>query len=269
MTNRPFAPPATILVRAVSPRFDACLRQDAATSVDATAAIAQHERYVGTIERLGVNVEWVEANDAHADGCFVEDTAVVTGQHALLTIPGAASRRAETVEVSPVLSKHCHVHRMEGDARLDGGDVLRAGDTLFVGMSTRTNPAGLETLGRVAAQDGLVTRTVPMTSGLHLKSLCTLLDPSTLLCAPALPAAITEVLRESGCTLLEVPEEAGANVLALGDTVLASSSAPRTVALLRERRVRVVELDVSEIHKADGALTCLSLRIPRAGCWSA
>jgi dimethylargininase len=197
-----------------------------------------------------------------------EDTAVVTGAHAVLTTPGAPSRRAETREVLPALARHCHVHEMQGDARLDGGDVLRVDDLLFIGLSRRTNQAGAEFLSRVAAKDGLRTTTVPLASGLHLKSVCSVVDASTIVCAPSLDAHIADGLRSSACALVQVPEEPGANVLGLADAVVVSAAAPLTAALLRSCGKRVIELEVSEIHKADGALTCLSVRIPRAGCWS-
>jgi len=265
----PFELPAFALVRAVAPRFDACLREHTEPPIDVEAARLQHAAYVAILRGLGIQIELVEANDAHADGCFVEDTAVVTGARAVLTIPGAPSRRAETREVLPVLARHCQVQVMEGDARLDGGDVLRVNGMLFVGLSSRTNQAGIDLLASVAAEDGLETRTVPLSAGLHLKSVCTFLDPSTVVCAPSLAREAMDILHASGCELLEVPEAPGANVLALGDVILVSIAAPLTVALLRARGKQVVLVDVREMHKADGALTCLSIRIPRPGHWSA
>jgi dimethylargininase len=263
------ARPVRALVRDVSSRFSLCLRERADIDIDVVRAQLQHAGYVAVLERLGIAIEHVEPNDAHADGCFVEDTAVVTGKHAVLTIPGAPSRQAETREVLPVLERHCTVQRMAGAARLDGGDVLRARGTLFVGLSSRTNQAGADFLAEVAARDGLETRTVPLAHGLHLKSVCTLLDPETIVCSPSLGADVGSVLRTSGCALLEAPEELGANLLALGDTVLVSANAPRTAALVRARGLHAIEIDVSELHLADGALTCLSIRVPRDGAYCA
>ncbi len=216
-----------------------------------------------------MEVQPIARNDDLPDGCFVEDTAVVTGVHALLTVPGAPSRRAETREVLPVLARFCLVHQMDGDARLDGGDVLRVGQVLFVGLSARTNAAGAAALAEVARLDGLETRTLVLSSGLHLKSACTLLDETTLVHAPSLGAAELETLRTSGSELVLVPEEVGANVLALGDAILVSAAAPRTAELIAARGKRVCCVEVGEMHAADGALTCLSLRIPRAGEWVA
>ena len=273
MTQQPrptlrFARPAIALVRAVSPRFEDCLRTEVEPAIDPALAQAQHAAYVGLLRELSITVEQVGASEEHADGCFVEDTAVITGRHALLTIPGAVSRQREGAEVLPVLARHCDVERMQGSARLDGGDVLRVDDVLLVGLSGRTNAAGAAALGEVAARDGLALRTVTVSAGLHLKSACTLVDASTALLAPLPNAAeLRAALEGCGCEVLEAPEAVGANVLALGDVVLVSAAAPATAALLRARRVEVVELDVSELHKADGALTCLSLRVPQAGEW--
>ena len=260
----PFEPPTRALVRDVSARFDLCLREKADVDIDGVRARLQHAAYVAVLERLGIEVEQVAPNDAHPDGCFVEDTAVVTGAHAALTIPGAPSRR----EILPALERHCVVPRMTGDARLDGGDVLRVGCTLFVGLSSRTNEAGASFLASVAANDGLETRTIPLAGGLHLKSVCTLLDPTTVVCAPSVGQNVTHALSTSGATVLEVPEPVGANLLALGPNVLVSASAPRTASLIRARGLHVIELGLSEIHLADGALTCLSIRIPRKGAWT-
>jgi dimethylargininase len=255
------------LVRAVSARFDACLREAKDAKIDVGEARAQHAAYVAALKSLEVEVEAIEPNDEHPDGCFVEDTAVVTGAHALLTVPGATPRQREMLEVLPALKRHCQVHVMSGEARLDGGDVLRVGDVLFVGLSSRTNRKGAEALASVARMDGLETLTIELPTGLHLKSACTLVDPLTIACAPSLRGPARDALRSSRCTLLEMPEELGANVLAVGEVILASASAPLSAAVLRSRGKRVVLLSMTELHKADGALTCLSLRIPRPGHW--
>jgi dimethylargininase len=264
-----FAAPERALVRALSTQFDRCLREDEAPIIDVARARAQHTAYVALLREIGLQIETVAPNDAYPDGCFVEDTAVITGAHAVLTVPGAPSRRGETTDVLPLLARHCEVHPMGGDARLDGGDVLRVNDRLFVGLSSRTNRAGLEFLSATAKKDGLRTQGLALASGLHLKSLTTLVDPTTLVHAPSLSGESQAFLRSAGCTLIEVAEPAGANVLALGETIVVSASAPLTAELLRARGKHVAVIDVSELHKADGALTCLSLRLPRAGRWCA
>ncbi len=264
----PFASPLRVLVREVSISYVECVRHDARARIDVAAARRQHADYVAALRALGLAVEVLPADDACPDACFVEDTAVVTGRHALATRPGAPSRRPEVAAVAAALGRDRTVLTATAPATLDGGDVLRVGDHLFVGLSSRTNRAGVDDLTRLAARDGLRVTAVEVRAGLHLKSACSLAAPDLLLYdAGVFGDAELAPFRADGLRCLAAPEPLGANVLALGDAVLVSASAPHTAALLAAwRDVRVV--DVGEFHKGDGALTCLSLRIPRDGCWS-
>jgi dimethylargininase len=262
----PLALPARVLVRPVSESYAACLRVAADEPISVVAARAQHGAYVAAVASAGVPVTVVDADDACADACFVEDTAVVTGRHAIATRPGAPSRRTEVRAVAEALAPFVTVHGMASPATLDGGDVLRAGAALYVGLSSRTNREGAARLAEVAAMDGLVTHVLQVASGLHLKSACTLVDAATLIYDPAqLDAGALEIFRASGLACLAALEPEGANVLALGPHVLASAAAPRTASLLEARGHRVVRVDVSEIHKGEGALTSHTLRIPPQG----
>jgi dimethylargininase len=265
----PFALPERVLVRAMSSRYADCLRSETISRIDVPLALAQHAAYVDAIRATGTSVETVPGDDNSPDACFIEDTAVITGRHALGTRPGAESRRAEVAPVARALAAHLEVHAMDGPATLDGGDVLRIGSALFVGISGRTNMAGAAALARVAALDGLTVTPLSVRGGLHLKSSCTLASGSLLLYdAKLFTDADLKLLRIPGLECLAAQEPAGANVLALGETVLVSASAPQTAAALLSHGLQVRMLDISEIHKGDGALTCLSLRAPRAGAWS-
>jgi dimethylargininase len=267
----PFALPARVLVRNVSQRYPDCLRSDSESRIDLALARTQHEAYVATLLALGLRVDRVPSDDESPDACFIEDTAVVTGAHAIVTHPGAPSRRAEVEPVARELARDCEVLRMEPPATLDGGDVLRIGERLFVGLSTRTNRAGVDALARGASPDGLSVEAVSVRGGLHLKSACTLASPSLLLYDPRLigEADLAPIRAAAvGVELLPVVEPAGANVLALGRAVITSAAAPRTAEALERRGLDVRAINVSELHKGDGALTCLSLRVPAAGAWS-
>jgi dimethylargininase len=156
---------------------------------------------------------------------------------------------------------------MPAPATLDGGDVLRVGQTLFVGQTLRSNQEGLASLTRSAAAEGLTVCPVPIRDGLHLKSGVTLVSPSLLVYCPGMLDPLP--LASAGIELLATDEPHGGNVLALGETILVSAAAPRTAERLRERGFRVRVLEVDEFHKGDGALTCLSIRLPRAGTWAA
>jgi dimethylargininase len=265
----PFALPERALVRAISSRYADCLRSEVTSHIDVPLALAQHAAYVDAIRATGTLVETVPGDDNSPDACFIEDTAVITGRHALATRPGAESRRAEVAPVAKALAAHLEMHSMAGPATLDGGDVLRIGSALFVGMSSRSNLPGAAVLARVAALDGMTVTPIAVRGGLHLKSSCSLASGSLLLYdATLFSDSDLALLKMPGIELLATNEPAGANVLALGETVLVSAAAPQTAAALRARGLEVRVLDISEIHKGDGALTCLSLRVPRGQAWS-
>lgn len=264
----PFARPARMVARGVSDAFARCLRSDLATPLDVPLAKRQHAAYVALIRDLGIEVELLPADAAHPDCCFVEDTAVVLGSRAVATRPGAPTREGEVGPVATVLAARGPVERMTPPATLDGGDVLRAGDHLFVGLSGRTNAEGRDVLARVAADEGITVVSIPVGQGLHLKSACSLVDGRTLVFAPdILGDEALASFRAAGLELVAAVEPAGANVLALGDVVLASAAAPETTRVLRARGHDVRSVDVGQMHVADGALTCLSLRVPAPGAW--
>lgn len=258
-----------VLVRTLSPRFAACVRQDPTEPIDVDRARAQHETYVAALRAAVAVVIEVPGAPEHPDGVFVEDAAsMIDGSTALITRPGAPSRRAEVDSVASALAA-LGVERihMRPPAMLDGGDVLPVGGGFLVGLSARTNAAGAEVLAAAARERGLVTKAVPVRWGLHLRTGCTLADESTLLFyrRAALDVAPLTAL---GLECVAVDEPQGANVLALGKRrVLVSSAGPKTADLLARRGLEVTVLDVSELHKADAALTCPSVRVPVRGGW--
>lgn len=264
----PFSAPLRAVVRGVPETYAKCLRTDREATIHVAEARAQHAAYVDALRGSGITVEVVAPDDACPDSCFIEDTAVVLGRSAVLTQPGAPSRRAEVEAVGRVLTQWCELHTMTGSAMLDGGDVLRHGSTLFVGLSSRTNSDGLAFLASVAKREGIETVPLSVPSGLHLKSACSLASPDILVHAPGLlDEAALATFREAGLRCVAAAEPVGANVLLCGSTVLVSEDAPRTAALLRDNGLSVKSVRVSEFHKGDGALTCLSLRLPVEGAW--
>lgn len=263
MTAAPSAP-AFALVRAIPDSFDGALRTHD-WALDPLRAREQHLAYVAALAASGCEITWLDADEACPDCCFVEDTAVVLGRHAVLTRPGAPSRRAEVEPVGLALSRWCAVHPMSAPATLDGGDVLRVGDVLFVGLSERTNEAGAAFLAEVSAYDNLRVVRVPVAAGLHLKSAVTVADAGAVILLGGSVSA--DPFTREGLSIIRVAEPAGGNVLHLGDRVLVSADAPDAALRLRDRGLDVHVLDMSELHKADGALTCLSLRVPRSSGW--
>lgn len=260
--------PRVALLREVSARWERALRVHDDGPLDLERARAQHRALAAALLDAGVRVLVLPAGE-HPDGCFVEDAAVVLGRHALATRPGAPSRRPEVALVAGALARlGCIVHRMAAPATLEGGDVLRVGGVLLVGRSRRTNPAGIAALAAVAAREGLRVQEVDVGDQMHLKGAVTLADGETAVVDPALldPAPLSAL----GLRVVEAAEGVGANVLALGEgLVLVPEEAPRTAASLRALGLRTLAVPGGELHRADGRLTCLSLRLPPRGGWCA
>lgn len=254
--------------RAVSPRLPDCaLTHLARRPIDVDRAVSQHAAYEDALAAAGFEVVRLPPLPEFADGVFVEDTAIVLGDHALITRPGAASRGGEVESTAAGLADRLEVRWIEAGF-VDGGDVLRIGDTLFVGLSGRTDRAGLEALARAAAPLGISVAAVPVAGCLHLKTAVTFAGPDAA-GRPVLvhdPAAVA-----AGCfgwvdAIAVSPDEpAGANVLRAGSRLFVAANAPRTAKRLAARGFDVVALDMSELQKAEAGLTCMSLIAPDAG----
>lgn len=257
--------PMHCLVRQVSADFANCLRENN-ISIDVDTAVKQHRTYVSLLERVVERVTFVPLEGCFPDSVYIEDVAVITGEHALVTCPGAPSRQGEVAGIQKALEPFCTVHQAAQESTLDGGDVMRLGENLVIGLSERTNRAGAEQLAKMAALDGLKTHIVEVRDGLHLKSAMTAIDGRSVIYDPAVfqPMEFPDIQVE----WVKAKEPLGANVLGFGEVVIVSQNAPATAQLLRDRGHRVELVNVGELHKGDGALTCMSLRIPMRGCWS-
>lgn len=199
----------------------------------------------------------IESSDDHPDGPFIEDPAVLIGDTLVLTRPGPYVRRGEVDGLEAALAGSFSVRRIVAPGTLEGGDVLRVGDRLYVGHSTRTNDEGICQLTEIAADEHMEVVTVPVSAALHLKTVITALDQSTLVGA----AGHVDERLFAGLSVLWFEDIGEANVLALPDkTVLVPASQPRLVQAISSAGFSVVTVDVSEFEKADGGLTCLSLR---------
>lgn len=225
--------------------------------IDVPRAAAQHRAYQDALRDAGVRVVELPADPALPDGTFVEDIAVVLDELAVITAPAPPSRRSEWPGVADALRPFRELVRLPADACLEGGDVCRVGRTLYVGQGGRTGAAGLAALEEVVRPLGYAVVPVPLGGCLHLKSACCPLDAESVLVNRAWLAA--DAL--AGLRLVDVPAEEpwGANVLALPGATLVSAACPHTADVLRGRGHAVVALDVSEIHKAEAGLTCMSL----------
>ncbi|MDH3290128.1 MAG: arginine deiminase family protein [Gemmatimonadota bacterium] len=225
--------------------------------IDIALALAQHRAYEACLARLGAEVMSLPPEPDLPDAVFVEDVAVVLDRVAIITRPGAPSRRRERASTAAALKAFRSVQHVAAPAMLDGGDVLCVGKVLYVGRSTRTDAAGIAELERIAAPFGYVVRPVAVTGCLHLKSACSYVGDGMLLVNRNWidAAAVQEE------QLVDVPpgEPHAANTLMVGDTVVAAVGFPRTVALL-ERLGRTVEtVELSELRKAEAGGSCMSV----------
>jgi dimethylargininase len=251
------------ITRAVSSALAACeLTHQPRVPIDVEVARAQHREYEAALAAAGYRVEQIDADGDMPDSVFVEDIAIVFDELAILTRPGADSRRREVPAIAAALAAHRPLHVIQPPATADGGDVLVAGRRVFVGRSTRTNDAAVTQMRRILDPFGYMVAATEVRECLHLKSAVTALDETRLLVNPRWidPAAF------DGFTLVEVaPEEpAAANVLRLADRIVVAKAYPRTAERIAALGFRVELVDASEFAKAEGAVTCCSLIIPGA-----
>jgi dimethylargininase len=225
--------------------------------IDVARALEQHEAYRATLARCGANVHVLDVNRDCPDGVFIEDTAVVLDEVAVVTSMGTASRRSEPDGIARALERFRPLERVVAPATLEGGDVLRVGETLLVGRTSRTNAAGIAALTAIARPRGMRVVGVAVRGCLHLKSACTALPDGALL----VNRAWLDDGDLHGFALVDVPAEEpdAANVALAGGVVCISAAHPRTAEALARRGFRVETIDLSEFAKAEGCTTCLSL----------
>lgn len=227
------------------------------TPIDLELADEQWQGYVDALAANGFEIVDVPAADDLADSVFVEDAVVVFGDVAVVTSPGAESRRAETDAVERVVGElGLAVARIELPGTLDGGDVLKVGDTVYVGRGGRTNAEGIRQLRAIVGGLGYTVVAVPVKKVLHLKSAVTALPDGTVVGQAKLvdnPAVFPR--------FLALPEPGAAVVVLADDAVLMASSAPKSAALIADLGYRVVTVDISEFEKLEGCVTCLSVRV--------
>jgi dimethylargininase len=246
------------LVREVSAQLGHCelsyLERD---PIDVARADTQHRGYTHALTQLGCRLEWLPPLAAQADGVFVEDTAVVVPELAVITRPGVDSRRHETASTATALARHRPLAHIEPPGTLEGGDVLQIGRRFYVGASGRTNAQGIVQLAQLLAPWGYEVQALPLTGCLHLKSAVTLIPPATVLVNPAW----LEPARLQAARIIAVDEREpyAANTLTVGATTLVSAAYPLTQRRLEAAGIRTRALEVSELHKAEAALTCLSI----------
>jgi dimethylargininase len=223
-------------------------------AIDVERAIAQHEEYRNLLASLGLEVIRIPADPAFPDCVFIEDTAIVLDDLAVITRPGAPSRRGETRAVADVLARYRKLVHIEEPATIDGGDVLVLDDRIFVGRSQRTNEAALAQLRFHTRRDVIP---VDVHGALHLKSAITRVSRNALL----VNRDWIDVTPFRGWTLIDAEESFGANAVLVNDVVIYPSAFPLTRAKLERDGIDVRTVDASELAKAEGGVTCCSLLV--------
>ncbi len=246
-----------------SPRMQGCVRTFVdQVEIDCELAREQHAHYRAILNECGAGVITLDINRDLPDSVFVEDTAVVLDEIAIIGVMGTESRRAETHGIASELGKHRGIIKLTPPATLEGGDVLRIGKTLLVGLSSRTNHAGNEALGRIAGTLGYRVVAVPVRGCLHLKTGCAALPDGTLLVNDEWVDVAGLGFEVIG---LPADESWGANVLPVSSTVIVPDNHPRTAEMITRRGFDVRAVNISEFQKAEGGVTCLSILMTGCG----
>jgi len=246
------------ITRLPCPNFAAGLTTATLGLPDYELALQQHQTYVTTLGSLGLAVTVLESEPDYPDAHFVEDTAVITPEIAVITRPGALARRGEEESIAPVLAQHRTLAHIQAPGTVDGGDVLVMGKHCLIGLSQRTNEAGANQLRDILLGYGYNCAILPVGEGLHLKSSINYLGQERVLVTQDF--VDLEIL--AGFEKVIAPDEEvyAANTLWINDTLLTPHGFPKTHALLMDAGLPVIEMPASEMEKMDGGLTCLSLR---------
>jgi len=246
------------IVRRPGPEFSGGITTATLGLPDYELALEQHARYCEALEACGLELVVLESAPDHPDCPFVEDTAVVTEEVAVIARPGAERRRGEEVAVEEALSPFRPIERIEPPGTLDGGDVLRVERRMFIGLSERTNFEGARQLGSILTRRGYSVTVVPVGEMLHLKSGVNHAGGGDL----AITGGLSKLDAFSRFELVHVPrdEAYAANCLYVNGRLLVAAGFPKALAEYERLGREIIELEVSEFRKMDGGLTCLSIR---------
>jgi dimethylargininase len=226
---------------------------------DYEKALGQHDKYIGALERCGVRVTLLEADEHYPDSVFVEDTAVLTGKCAVITYPGAPSRQGEEVSIKEALKKfYTAIENIDAPGTLEGGDVMRVENHFYVGLSARTNREGARQFAAILDKYGYTVANVAMEKFLHLKTGLAYLENNNLLIAGEF--IHRPEFAKFNRIIIDEAESYAANCIWVNNKVLAPLGYPKTKTAIEHAGYEVIEVDVSEFRKLDGGLSCLSLR---------
>ena len=222
---------------------------------DFALAQRQHAAYCAALQAAGLDLIVLPADERYPDGCFVEDTAVVAEEVAVIARPGDPTRRGEEKRIAEVLAEYKAIETIVSPGQLEGGDVLRVGDHFYIGRSRRTNAAGAEQLSRILSRYGYTASTIPVREVLHLKTGVTYAGGDTFIAT----AEFLEPFADFDTIRVTPAEAYAANCLWVNGHLLLPAGFPYVAESLRERGRTLLLVEMSEFRKLDGGLTCLSI----------
>lgn len=226
---------------------------------DYKKALVQHTVYAEVLRKTGLNVKVLEADDLHPDSTFIEDVALCTPDIAVITNPGAESRRGETRGIRQVLQEYYEtIEEITSPGTLEAGDVMMTGSHFFIGISGRTNINGAEQLIHILEKHGMTGSVITLNKMLHLKSGCSYLENNNMLVCGEL--AECSDFERFNRIIVKSDESYAANSLWINGIVLVPEGFPETLRKIENAGYRTIILDLSEFRKVDGGLSCLSLR---------
>jgi dimethylargininase len=226
---------------------------------DYVRALEQHEAYTEALKKCGLKIKVLEEDDLHPDSTFIEDVALCTSEFAVITNPGAESRRGEIQGISNVLQQfYGNIEEIISPGTLEAGDVMMTGNHFFIGVSRRTNLNGSEQLIKILEKYGVTGSTISLKEMLHLKSGASYLENNNMLVSGEL--IYYRDLEKFNRIIVEPGESYAANSLWVNGTVLVPAGFPETGKKIEDAGYHTIVLDVSEFRKVDGGLSCLSLR---------
>jgi dimethylargininase len=246
------------ITREVSPSINQCeLTFHDRQPIDYERACQQHQQYVAALRQLGLQVQILPAEPDLPDSVFVEDTALVLDECAIITRPGADSRMPEIDSITKVLAPYRKLFHIQAPGRVDGGDILRVGKNIYVGLSTRSDTHATQQMQDYLAPYGYEVKGVAVTGCLHLKSAITQVRDDTLLINPAWVDAAN--FHRVKFIEVDPSEPYAANAVLIEQTLIYPTAFPKTQQRLEAAGLSIVTVDADELAKAEGAVTCCSL----------
>lgn len=246
------------LTHKISPNFQQCeVSHIDRSPIDFELTVKQHRNYCNVLHSAGLEVKELSVSLNYPDSTFIEDTAVVVDEIAILACMGVKSRRGEVINIEPELAKYRSLKHIQFPATLEGGDVLQMNRQIFVGLSSRTNQAGFESIREILSPLGYQVIQIAIKDCLHLKSACTKIDADTLLVNPDwLDMKPISHFRKIN---IAKDESYAANCLSLNDTVYLPKEFPKTSEIIAQHGYTIETINISELQKAEGGLTCSSI----------